>query len=122
MAPTAPGQGLVFKQVYEDWFDDVVKWLYALGAPGADTEDLAQEIFLVVRRRLEEFDGGNLAGWLYRIAQLTVRDYRRRAWFKHLVRGRSEVDLTAIRTPPPARSGATRWQKTASCSRMSSRE
>jgi RNA polymerase sigma-70 factor, ECF subfamily len=96
VAPAEPAAGLVFKQVYEDWFDDVVKWLYALGAPASDTEDLAQEIFLVVRRRLEEFDGGNLAGWLYRISQLTVRDYRRRAWFKHLVRGRSEIDLTAI--------------------------
>ena len=83
----------------------MVKWLYALGVPSSDTEDLAQEIFLVVRRRLEEFDGGNLAGWLYRIAQLTVRDYRRRAWFKHLVRGRSEVDLTAI---PHAAAGPER--------------
>ncbi len=96
VAPAEPAVGLGFKQVYEDWFDDVVKWLYALGSPPSDTEDLAQEIFLVVRRRLEEFDGGNLAGWLYRISQLTVRDYRRRAWFKHLVRGRSEIDLTAI--------------------------
>ena len=92
---------LSFRQVYEDWFDDVVRWLYALGAPAADTEDLAQEIFLVVRRRLREFTGGNLAGWLYRISQLTVRDHRRRAWFKHLVRGRKEIDMTE---PSPERS------------------
>ncbi len=90
------GTGLPFRQVYEDWFDDVVKWLYALGAPSADTEDLAQEVFLVVRRRLGDFDGGNLAGWLYRIAQLTVRDHRRRAWFKHFVRGRRQIDLTEL--------------------------
>ena len=99
------GGDLTFRRIYERWFDDVVKWLYALGAPAADTEDLAQEIFLVVRRRLEEFDGGNLAGWLYRISQLTVRDFRRRAWFKHLVRGRSEIDLTAI---PHAAAGPER--------------
>ncbi|HVV52772.1 MAG TPA: RNA polymerase sigma factor [Polyangia bacterium] len=100
---------LSFREVYEDWFDDVVKWLYALGAPAADTEDLAQEIFLVVRRRLREFDGGNLAGWLYRISQLTVRDHRRRAWFKHLVRGRREIDLTALpnTAPSPERSYET---------------
>src|SRR5438874_2014245 len=77
------GRDARFREIYERWFDDVVGWLYALGAPMSDTEDLAQEIFLVVRRKLNRFDGGNLAGWLYRISQLTVRDHRRRAWFRH---------------------------------------
>jgi len=77
-----------FRDIYERWFHDVVKWLYALGMPGSDTEDLAQEIFLVVRRKLDQFDGGNLAGWLYRIAQLTVRDHRRRSRFLNQVRRR----------------------------------
>jgi RNA polymerase sigma-70 factor (ECF subfamily) len=85
-----------FREIYESRFDDVVKWMYALGVPPSDTEDLAQEIFLVVRRQLLRFDGGNLMGWLYRIAQLTVRDHRRRAWFKHLVLRRRDVDLTQI--------------------------
>src|SRR4029078_7577359 len=56
------------RDIYELWFADVVRWLYALGVPSSDTEDLAQEIFLVVQRKLNRFDGGNLAGWLYRIA------------------------------------------------------
>ena len=85
-----------FREIYERWFDDVVGWLYALGAPSADTEDLAQEIFIVVRRNLGRFDGGNLAGWLYRIAQLTVRDHRRRSWFRNLVLRRQEVDLSKM--------------------------
>jgi RNA polymerase sigma-70 factor (ECF subfamily) len=84
------------REIYETWFDDVVKWLYALGVQSADTEDLAQEIFLVVRRNLGRFQGGNLAGWLYRIAQLTVRDHRRRAWFRNLVLRREQVDLTEM--------------------------
>jgi RNA polymerase sigma-70 factor (ECF subfamily) len=87
-----------FSAIYEAWFDDVTRWLYALGVPSSDTEDLAQEIFLVVRRKLDRFDGGNLAGWLYRIAQLTVRDHRRRAWFKNLTQRRQEVDLADL--PP----------------------
>jgi RNA polymerase sigma-70 factor (ECF subfamily) len=97
-----------FREIYERWFDDVAKWLYALGVPSSDTEDLAQEIFLVVRRKLDRFDGGNLAGWLYRIAQLTVRDHRRRAWFKNLTQRRRDVDLahldasSALTTPGPA--------------------
>jgi RNA polymerase sigma-70 factor (ECF subfamily) len=93
-----------FREIYERWFGDVVRWLYALGVPGSDTEDLAQEIFLVVQRKLDRFDGGNLAGWLYRIAQLTVRDHRRRAWFKNLTVRRREVDVAGVdlTTPGPA--------------------
>lgn len=100
------GRDARFREIYEHWFEDVVGWLYALGAPTSDTEDLAQEIFLVVRRKLNRFDGGNLAGWLYRIAQLTVRDHRRRAWFRNLVLRRRDVDMTkmAHAASSPARS------------------
>ena len=90
------GRDVQFREIYETWFDDVVGWLYALGAPPAETEDLAQEIFIVVRRKLAQFDGGNLAGWLYRIAQLTVRDHRRRSWFRNLVLRRQEVDFSKM--------------------------
>jgi RNA polymerase sigma-70 factor, ECF subfamily len=97
-----------FRDVYERWFDDVVRWLYALGVPRSDTQDLAQEIFLVVRRNLSRFDGGNMRGWLYKIAQLTVRDHRRRAWFKNLVIRRQEVDLSQM--PHNAASPAQRYE------------
>ena len=85
-----------FREIYETWFDHILKWLYAFGVPSSDTEDLAQEIFLVVRRKLARFDGNNLAGWLYRITQLTVRDHRRRSWFKNLVVRRREIDLSEV--------------------------
>ena len=39
---------------------------------------------MVVRRRLSSFDGGNLAGWLYRITRRQVRDFRRRSWVRHI--------------------------------------
>jgi RNA polymerase sigma-70 factor (ECF subfamily) len=70
--------------MYRLWFDQVVRWLRALGAPQADLEDLAQEVFLVTRRRLDYFDGRNTAGWLYRIASGQVRQHRRRFWFRAL--------------------------------------
>ena len=73
-----------FRALYDRWFDDVSRWIRALGGPAADRDDIAQEVFLVVRRRLHEFDGGNVAGWLYRIAQRQVRDSRRRTWVKHI--------------------------------------
>lgn len=97
--PSAPPQLTVvrgcelgLRDIYERWFGEVVKWMYALGVPDSDAEDLTQEVFLVVRRQLHSFRGGNLAGWLYRITQLTVKDHRRRAWFKNLFRRRRDFD------------------------------
>src|SRR6267378_8592672 len=84
------GSSLTFEQVYSSSFNDVARWIRALGGLPADVEDLTQEVFLVVRRKLSGFDGRNLRGWLYRIAQRTVRDYRRRAWFRSLLPGKSE--------------------------------
>jgi RNA polymerase sigma-70 factor, ECF subfamily len=86
-----------FAAIYEAWFEDVVKWIGALGMPDSEAEDLAQEVFLVVNRKLSRFDGRNQAGWLYRITVLTVRDHRRRAWFRNLFRRRQQnVDIEAV--------------------------
>ena len=70
---TAEGESLEFAPLYDEWFEHVARWIRALGAPSGDVEDIAQEVFLVVRRRLRDFDGRNLAGWLYRIASRQVR-------------------------------------------------
>jgi RNA polymerase sigma-70 factor (ECF subfamily) len=87
-----------FRAIYDEWFADVARWVRALGAAAADQDDLVQETFLVVHRRLPDFDGANLAGWLYRIAAHQVRDFRRLRWIKHIF-GRS-VPLTH-RVPSP---------------------
>jgi RNA polymerase sigma-70 factor (ECF subfamily) len=55
-----------------------------MGGPPADQDDVLQEVFVVVHRRLSDFDGGNIAGWLYQITARQVRDLRRRLWFKHI--------------------------------------
>jgi RNA polymerase sigma-70 factor (ECF subfamily) len=73
-----------FRAIYDDWFEDVARWIRALGGLDADRDDIIQEVFLVVRRRLGAFDGTNLAGWLYRITRRQVRDFRRRAWVTHI--------------------------------------
>lgn len=74
-----------FREVYEARFHDVLRWIRAMGGREEDLDDLAQEVFIIVRRKLEGFDGQNLNGWLYRITQRTVRDYRRAAWFRNLL-------------------------------------
>ncbi len=78
-----------FRAVYDAWFEEVSRWIRALGGLDADRDDIVQEVFLVVRRRLSSFDGVNMAGWLYRITRRQVRDFRRRSWVKHIFNRRS---------------------------------
>ncbi len=109
-APSAPGRALDFAALYDDWFDEVYGWLRALGAPAADREDLAQEVFLVVRRRLREFDGRNVAGWLYQIARRQVQRHKRLRWVQRVFgwssiesvgQGAESGALLAAPTPSP---------------------
>ncbi len=78
--------------MYDEWFEEVGRWIRALGGAEADRDDIVQEVFLVVRRRLAAFDGANPAGWLYRITRRQVRDFRRRSWVKHIFTRRRVED------------------------------
>ena len=88
-----------FDQVYRSCFIEVARWVRALGANSADIEDLTQEVFIIVRRKLASFDGRNLPGFLYRIAQRTVRDHRRSAWISRLTGRRARVPDLPARGP-----------------------
>jgi RNA polymerase sigma-70 factor (ECF subfamily) len=83
----------LFDRVYEQRFDEVLRWVRAFGVPRADQEDLVQEIFIIVHRRLGSFDGRNLSAWLYRITRRRVRDFKRLAWVQHFrLNRRSSLD------------------------------
>jgi RNA polymerase sigma-70 factor (ECF subfamily) len=71
-----------FDEVYRTFSGEVGGWIRALGAPDAEREDLRQDVFLIVHRRLSEFDGQNLSGWLFQITRRRVRDFRRLRWFR----------------------------------------
>jgi RNA polymerase sigma-70 factor (ECF subfamily) len=92
-SPSAPRD---FRAFYDLWFEEVARWIRALGGPEADRDDIVQEVFLVVRRRLEAFDGVNPAGWLYRITRRQVRDFRRRSWVRHIFTRRRVENLDAL--------------------------
>lgn len=81
---------LEFDAVYENSFEHVCRWLRAHGIPASDREDVAQEVFLVVQKKLPTFDGRHLAAWLYKITKHTASDHRRRAWFKNIFRKQSD--------------------------------
>jgi len=89
-----------FESVYEAWFGEVLRWIRALGAPAADHDDILQDVFVVVHRRLPHFDGRNLPGWLYRITAHQVRDHRRLRWVRTVMR--RGVPLSAgLEAPEP---------------------
>lgn len=54
--------------------------LRRLGIPESDVEDVCQEVFVVVHRKLGEFEGrSSLRTWIYGICARTASDYRRSA-------------------------------------------
>jgi RNA polymerase sigma-70 factor (ECF subfamily) len=85
-----------FHTIYEVWFHEVARWVRLMGAPAAYREDLAQDVFIVVHRRLHEFDGVNLGGWLYQITRRRVRDFRQSLWFSRQLAS-SGIDPNACR-------------------------
>jgi RNA polymerase sigma-70 factor (ECF subfamily) len=101
-----------FRSVYAAWFEDVLRWLRALGAPPADHDDLAQEVFVVVHRRLGDFDGRNMGGWLYRITANQVRDHRRLRWIRSVFkRGVPVSDQLEAPGPTPLMALETREKR-----------
>lgn len=81
--PSTSEEGANFSRVYDNWYARVRRWALSMGTTAGDVDDVAQEVFIIVRRKLPTFQAGNLAGWLFRITERTVRDFRRQAWFRH---------------------------------------
>lgn len=95
-----PSSDLGFDEIYNNWYDDVSRWVRAMGGPDVERDDLVQDVFIVVHRRLPDFDGRNLPGWLYQIARRRVRDYRRLLWVKNLITRRSPLPETLTQERP----------------------
>ncbi len=65
--------------VYEAHFRYVWRCLRSLGIADAQLDDALQDVFIVVQRRLADFDGvAELRTWLYAIALRIARKYRER--------------------------------------------
>lgn len=69
-----------FEQVYREHFAFVFRNARRLGIPSAQVDDVVQDVFLVVHRRLPEYEPrAPMRAWLYRILFLVAVDARRRA-------------------------------------------
>lgn len=70
--------------------------LRRLGVREADVEDVCQEVFVVVHRKLGDFEGrSSLRTWIYGICARTASDYRRSARVRHEIVTDAPPDATA---------------------------
>ncbi len=85
-------EALTFAELYQQYARYVWRLVFRLGVATNDVEDVCQEVFTVVHRKLPGFEQrSSLKTWLYGIAYRCASDYRRRA---HRKREVLEDDMT----------------------------
>lgn len=78
-ATSHPEKPLELAVIYEENFRYVWRCLRSLGVHDAQVDDALQDVFVVVQRKLAEFDRrAQLRTWLYAIALRISRKYRER--------------------------------------------
>lgn len=88
-----------FAQIYREHADFVWRVLHGLGVADAHRDDLFHEVFMVVHRRLADYDGrASITTWLFGIAR-NVALHHRRSQARHL--RRLEVAPEPLPTPAP---------------------
>jgi RNA polymerase sigma-70 factor, ECF subfamily len=73
-----PEQAPTFQTLYDEYFPFVWRMLWRLGVSPESVADAAQDVFIVVNRRLTDLRGSDVAqSWLYGIVVRVAADYRR---------------------------------------------
>lgn len=68
-----------FEEIFRECAPYVWRLLGRLGVPASDVPDVAQEVFLVVHRRLVDFEGrSSLRTWIYSICVFVARGWKRK--------------------------------------------
>jgi RNA polymerase sigma-70 factor, ECF subfamily len=97
-----------FAEVYEQHFDFVWRSLRRLGVDPSALDDAVQEVFLVVHRRLGEFEGrSSLKTWLFGIS-LRVAQRVARTQARHPTAELPEVTAVGSAEPTPQDQAARR--------------
>lgn len=82
--PSGASGASTFAAIYAEHAPTVVRWAARLGGPAADVEDITQEVFVIVNRRLAEFRGdARLSTWLFGITAKVAANERRRRKLRH---------------------------------------
>ena len=104
---TAVAKTVSFREIYDEHFAFVYRSARRLGVHERALDDAAQDVFLVVYRRLAEFEGrSSIKTWLYGITRRVAKDHRRRAARKD--HGQVPPDDLATTEQSPAEDAARR--------------
>jgi RNA polymerase sigma-70 factor, ECF subfamily len=91
------------RQIVDEYGARVWRALRFCGVPSSDLQNACEEVFLVVHRRIPEFDGrSSLIAWLYRICVQIAADRRRET---HHRREQVIVDPPELPVPPTGPNG-----------------
>jgi RNA polymerase sigma-70 factor (ECF subfamily) len=90
--------------IYRRYGRVVARWAARLGGPSIAVEDVVQDVFLVVNRRLAAFRGdAKITTWLFRITEQILRNRRRSQrrgrWLSRLTR-RIQESVPATQPTP----------------------
>jgi len=74
---------LDLKDIYDQWADFVWISLQRLGVRPADLDDVCHDVFLIVHRKLGDYDArASVKSWLLGMCVRVAANYRRRARFR----------------------------------------
>jgi RNA polymerase sigma-70 factor, ECF subfamily len=87
-----------FEEAYRDYAQCAARWAHSLGGSSVDAEDVVQEVFLVVSRRLDSFrPEARFTSWLFEITRKVVANHRRRQRWRFW-RDRSQEAVGSLAT------------------------
>jgi RNA polymerase sigma-70 factor (ECF subfamily) len=99
-----PNETAAFSEIYRENVAFVWRSLRRLGVCERDVDDVCQEVFVIVHRKLSTFDAtATIRTWLFGIARRVAADHRKRAHVRReALAPPSELDVSQARTPPGA--------------------
>jgi RNA polymerase sigma-70 factor (ECF subfamily) len=110
-----------FAEIYRDGFSFAWRNLRRLGVAEESVRDAAQDVFLVVHRRLDSYDGtSTVRTWLFAISLRVARDYRRAERRKavHVAPTLRAGELDAVEGAPSREAGPLERAEAAEANRL----
>lgn len=97
------GDALAIEALCEDWLPTVLQWCRRLAGPRVDPDHAAQEVFLVVLRRVHTVQRPEqLPSWMFAVTRRVLAQHRRRAWVRRWMPG-DVPEVSDPRQSPGAR-------------------
>lgn len=101
-APSEPGR-LDVAQVFKKHRRQIERWASRLGGPLVDSDDVVQDVLMVVHRRLPELRAdAALTSWLYKITENVATKRRQRERLRRWLRGMPRDYTDEIAAPGPS--------------------